>query len=101
MGRKTGRVKPVMKQAAVWLCAASLLGMSLGLLPPAPASAITVEVAKKCRALADKAYPPVLPGMKKGNAANERAYFSECVSKGGDMPEPAPAAQPGPSKASK
>jgi len=55
--------------------------------------ALTAELAKKCQRLAAKAYPPVVTGMKKGNAANERAYFKECVSKGGDMPEPTPKPQ--------
>jgi hypothetical protein len=60
------------------------------LLSPAPAGAITAELAKKCQRLAAKAYPPVLAGTKNGHAAKERAYFDECVSKGGNMPEPTP-----------
>jgi hypothetical protein len=44
----------------------------------------SAELAKKCRALTIKAHPPVLAGMKKGDAAEERAYFAACIKKGGD-----------------
>lgn len=52
----------------------------------APASAITAELAKKCRALAIKAHPWKRPGEKGGTAQVQRDYFSECLAKGGDMP---------------
>lgn len=52
-----------------------------------PASAITVELAKKCRSLALKAYPYKLVGERgPGNAQAQRSYFSECVAKQGNMP---------------
>lgn len=78
-----------MKLIASWACAAAAVCVCLMVASP-PASALTAELAKKCQRLAAQAYPPVLAGMKKGNAANERAYFKECVSKDGNMPEPEP-----------
>lgn len=60
----------------------------------APAAAITAELAKKCRALAIKAHPYKLPGQKgPGSAEAERAYFNECVAKGGNMSDEAPAGE--------
>lgn len=50
------------------------------------ASAITVELAKKCRALELKAHPYKLVGERgPGSAQVERAYFKECIDRGGDM----------------
>jgi hypothetical protein len=51
-----------------------------------PASAITVELAKKCRAMAFKAYPPKLAGVKSGNAQAERTFYKQCIANGGTMP---------------
>jgi hypothetical protein len=50
-----------------------------------PATAISADLAKKCRDLAIKAHPYTLPGMKAGNAEGQRAYFKDCVEKGGNM----------------
>jgi hypothetical protein len=53
-----------------------------------PAHAITVELAKKCRALAIQAHPYKMPGEKgPGTATAQRDYFSQCVARGGNMPE--------------
>jgi|SRR5208283_903586 len=52
-----------------------------------PASAITVELAKKCRAIALKAHPMSLPGAKNGTAQAERAYYSACIANNGTMPD--------------
>jgi hypothetical protein len=51
-----------------------------------PAMAISVDLAKKCRALAIKAYPYKMPGTSKGDSAAERQYFTTCVSRNGNMP---------------
>jgi hypothetical protein len=68
------------------------------------ASALSAEVAKKCDALTAKAFPPRVvgnpaAGSAKGSAQLIRAYFSECVAKGGNMEkrpgEARPPAQPG------
>ena len=58
---------------------------------PSSASAITVEVARECSALANKAYPPVVAGnpaagRENGTAQDLRKYFSKCVANGGKMP---------------
>ena len=50
------------------------------------ASAISAELAKKCRALAIKAHPPAKPGTKAaGTAKAERDYYEACLAKGGKM----------------
>ncbi len=65
---------------------------------PQPASAITAELAKKCRAMSIKAHPYKLPGQKgPGTAQAERAYFNECVAKGGEMPDASTTPAPPPS----
>jgi hypothetical protein len=57
-------------------------------MPMTDASAITVEVAKKCQALTAKAYPPRVvgnpaAGSAKGTGQSERDYFNKCVTNGG------------------
>jgi hypothetical protein len=54
------------------------------------ASAITVEVAKACHVLTDRAFPPrqagnPAAGSAKGTAQDQRAYFSKCVANGGKV----------------
>ena len=70
--------------ALVALMSATLLAV------PDPAAAISVEVAKKCRALMANEFPPRVPGnpaagSAKGSGADQRAYFSKCVANGGNM----------------
>jgi hypothetical protein len=49
-----------------------------------PASAISVELAKKCRALAIKAHPSPAPGSKATGAEKaQRDDFQACVASGG------------------
>ena len=50
-----------------------------------PASAITAELAKKCREMAFKAYPPVATGSKQSNAKGQQDYYRTCVAKNGKM----------------
>jgi hypothetical protein len=57
------------------------------------ASAVTVEVAKKCDALVAKAFPPRVvgnpaAGSAKGTAQTGRNYFRKCVANGGNMDDP-------------
>jgi len=57
---------------------------------PIPATAISVEVAKKCNVLVAKEFPPREPGnpaagSAKGTAQTQRDYFSKCVANGGNM----------------
>lgn len=54
------------------------------------ASAITVEVAKKCEGLSAKMFPPreignPAAGLIKGTAQSKRNYFNKCVANGGKM----------------
>lgn len=60
-----------------------------GLLPT-QASAITLEVAKKCNALVAKQFPPRQPanpaaGSAKGSGQQERDFFKKCVESDGKM----------------
>ena len=59
------------------------------------ALAVTAEVAKKRAALADKAYPPRVPGnpaagLAEGTAQSKRDYFNKCVANGGNMDDQVP-----------
>jgi hypothetical protein len=53
------------------------------------ASAITLEVAKKCEAMTAKAFPPRILGNPAAGSANgkaqaERDFYSKCVTNGGN-----------------
>ena len=64
------------------------LGMAIAatvFLQTQPATAVSADLAKKCRDLAIKAHPYTVPGMKAGNAEGQRAYFKGCIEKGGNM----------------
>jgi len=57
------------------------------------ASAITVELAKKCNSLTALAFPPKVPGnpaagSAKGSGKQMQDYFRKCVENEGKMPEP-------------
>jgi hypothetical protein len=56
-----------------------------------PASAITVELANKCRAMSIKAYPPQRAGSKTGNAGEARRYYAACIAGNGAPPQDKPA----------
>jgi hypothetical protein len=63
-------------------------------LVPTEASAISVEVAKKCNSLLERAFPPREPGnpaagSSKGTAQDQRDYFNKCVANGGNMDDAA------------
>jgi hypothetical protein len=48
-----------------------------------PASAVSVELAKKCRAMATKAHPTQRAGTKAaGTEKAQRDYFRDCIAKG-------------------
>lgn len=54
------------------------------------ASAVTVEVAKKCDDLTAKAYPPRVPGnpaagLLRGTAQSQRKYYRKCVANAGNV----------------
>jgi hypothetical protein len=75
-----------------WSTLVALLCVAVGPMTN-KASAVTVEVAKKCDALTDKAFPPRVPGnpaagSAKGSGADQQAYYKKCVAKGGKVVEP-------------
>jgi hypothetical protein len=53
-----------------------------------PASAISVELANKCRNMAVKAHPPPFPLGNKAYAQAERDFFAQCVAKNGRVDNP-------------
>jgi hypothetical protein len=59
------------------------------------ASAITVELARKCEALTSKEFPPrevgnPAAGSAKGSGLDEQNYFKKCVANGGRAPDASP-----------
>jgi len=52
-------------------------------------AAPTAEVAKRCLHYAYIVYPFKMPGAAPASGARE-AYFRDCLSKDGDVPEPSP-----------
>jgi hypothetical protein len=59
------------------------------------ATAVTVEVARKCKVLTDTAYPPREPGnpaagSAKGTGRVAQEYFNKCVANGGKVDDTAP-----------
>ena len=67
------------------LLASTLVAAALAALPSAAQSAISAELAKKCRELAIKAHPTLPAGSKGGAEQAQRDYFRECIAKNGDM----------------
>ena len=62
----------------------------------APAYALDADLARKCRALMIKAHPIELFGSS-GSAAAQRAYFQDCIRKGGEASGADNKGQSGPS----
>ena len=50
-----------------------------------PASAISAELAKKCREMALKEHPTARAGSKAGAGKAQQEYFRSCVAKNGKM----------------
>jgi hypothetical protein len=70
----------------------ALVCIAIGLLSGS-ASAITVELARKCNAMVATAFPPRVPGnpaagSEKGSGRQMQDYFKKCVENEGKMPEP-------------
>jgi hypothetical protein len=74
-----------MRYAATFIFGAAFLVAAGSLATVQPASAITADLAKKCRELAVKAHPPVVAGSKAGSAQAERDFFRTCVAQGGNV----------------
>ena len=76
---------------------AALICVALGAMA-GRASAVTVEVAKKCEALAAKAFPPrevgnPAAGSAQGSARDEQIYYAKCIANGGHTEGQAPHAE--------
>ena len=70
----------------------ALVCLAIGLVSGS-ASAISVELARKCNAMVATAFPPRVPGnpaagSAKGSGSQMQDYFKKCVENGGKMPEP-------------
>jgi hypothetical protein len=79
-----------MRAASKFARSAFALSFAAGGLAPTGASAITLEIAKKCNALVAKEFPPrqignPASGSTKGSAKSEHDYFNKCVANGGNM----------------
>ena len=75
-----------------YLARLALVCLAIGLMSGS-ASAITVELAKKCNSLTALAFPPKVPGnpaagSAKGSGKQMQDYFKKCVENQGKMPEP-------------
>jgi hypothetical protein len=71
------------------LISAALLFVAAGSMT-SRASAITVELAKKCEALTAKAFPPRVignpaAGSAKGSGKDAQAYFNKCIKNDGKV----------------
>jgi len=58
-----------------------------------PSAAVTAEVARKCQALKQAAFPPretgnPAAGSAKGSGADQAAFFRKCVANGGTVNGP-------------
>ncbi|WP_245321637.1 hypothetical protein [Bradyrhizobium sp. LTSPM299] len=75
-----------LKFGCVWLAVACV---ALSFVPE-PASAITADVARKCRTLTAIQFPPRAPGnpaagSAKGSGRAQYEYFDKCVANGGKV----------------
>jgi len=65
-----------------------LIGILTMILPiNAPASALSADLANKCRAIAIKAHPPTRVGAKAGSAGAQRDLFRSCLANSGGAPD--------------
>ena len=75
-----------------YLARLALVCLAIGLMSGS-ASAITVELARKCNAMVAAAFPPrqlgnPAAGSEKGSGRQMQGYFKKCVENEGKMPEP-------------
>jgi hypothetical protein len=68
------------------LAASLVLVPILAALGTTPAAAISVELAKKCQAMAYKAHPTKLAGVKNGAAQAQRNAYKACIANNGAPP---------------
>ena len=72
---------------------AFVIAVDLALSPRAGAAPPTAEVAKRCLHYAYLAYPWKRPGAVP-MSGNREAWFRDCLTKNGEVPEPASPAKP-------
>lgn len=75
-----------MRASQVFYLAAMVVALTAVAATPSSAS-ISVELAKKCRAMMVQAHPTELYG-RTGTAALQRSYFAECIARQGKMDGP-------------
>lgn len=63
------------------------IALAEAVIATSPAAAISADLAKKCRDMAIYAHPPPIPPGNKAYAQAEREFFSECISRNGQMPD--------------
>ena len=85
---------PINPNVKFWSTLVALFGIVIGPMTGS-ASAITVEVAKKCQALTAKAFPPrqagnPAAGSAKGSGKVEQDYYKKCIANGGNLDESHP-----------
>jgi hypothetical protein len=68
--------------------AALALALLVSLTIPQPASGVSAELAKRCRAMMVETIPAKPAGTIVGNAQEERQYFRTCVARDGNMSQP-------------
>src|SRR5437016_8271871 len=62
-----------------------VVSLATSLLMGQAASAPTAELAKKCREMMIKAYPPLPAGSSTGHMLQQREYFRTCIAQNGKM----------------
>jgi len=85
---------PINPNVKFWSTLVALFGIVIGPMTGS-ASAITVEVAKKCQALTAKAFPlrqvgNPAAGSAKGSGKAQQDYYKKCVANGGNSDESHP-----------
>ena len=75
----------------LYLARLAFVCIAIGLIPGS-ASAISVELARKCNAMVAAAFPPrqvgnPAAGSEKGSGRQMQDYFRKCVENQGKMPE--------------
>ena len=76
-------MKGLLVRGAVSIALAEAVILALA----SPGAAISADLAKKCRDMAIHAHPPPIPPGNKAYAQAEREFFSECISRNGQMPD--------------
>ncbi len=79
-----------MKSINTLLFASLVCAVVVQLAAPTPAAAISADLAKKCRQMAFKAYPPQRAGTKSKSGEEMRKYYRACLDNGGSPPPDTP-----------